>query len=276
MWHHRERNPKNLLTNERAGLQKTYTVACTDSEILQATVDAAALSIGVVGRTDEFNRCICETTAWASLLCSTTEHTPADFLWGHWQPWPHSIKSRLPASAAIIPVAQPNNDVALFHHRLLSSFQSSLSEITMIALPEGGGGGGSGGAPARDVKIRSYMDPAKGMQLLLVLFFKTGVDVMSRPLWPDSAVVKPARTWTWYTHQAACSDRQQIYKGSQTRHQGFCAKYLRDIPTHCAGHSDKALYTNLDIDAQMLFSHYENRVRMRSGSNACTLRSKPR
>lgn len=42
--------------------------------------------------------------------------------------------------------------------RLLSSFQSSLSEITIIALPRSGPGGSS----TKDVKIKSYVDPSKG------------------------------------------------------------------------------------------------------------------
>ncbi len=40
-----------------AGLQKVYKVPCTDSEILQATVDKEGLSITVIGQADEFNRC---------------------------------------------------------------------------------------------------------------------------------------------------------------------------------------------------------------------------
>jgi len=51
--------------------------------------------------------------------------------------------------------------------RLLSSFQSSLSEITIIAMPESG----PGGAPTKDVKIRSYVDPAKGGLLFVFVSF---------------------------------------------------------------------------------------------------------
>lgn len=42
--------------------------------------------------------------------------------------------------------------------RLLSSFQSSLSEITVIALPDVG----PGGSTTNNVKIKSYVDPSKG------------------------------------------------------------------------------------------------------------------
>ena len=42
--------------------------------------------------------------------------------------------------------------------RLLSSFQSSLSEITVIALPDVG----PGGSATNNVKIKSYVDPSKG------------------------------------------------------------------------------------------------------------------
>ncbi len=42
--------------------------------------------------------------------------------------------------------------------RLLSSFQSSLSEITVIALPDVG----PGGSATNNVKIKSYVDPFKG------------------------------------------------------------------------------------------------------------------
>lgn len=38
--------------------------------------------------------------------------------------------------------------------RLLSSFQATLSEMSIIAQPETGGG--------RDVRLVSYVDPAKG------------------------------------------------------------------------------------------------------------------
>lgn len=47
--------------------------------------------------------------------------------------------------------------------RLLSSFQSSLSEITVIALPDLGPGGSS----TNNVKIKSYVDPSKGALLLV-------------------------------------------------------------------------------------------------------------
>ncbi len=60
--------------------------------------------------------------------------------------------------------------------RLLGSFQSSLDEITIIALPESneaangdaaanGGFGGAGGTQQRQraVQIQSFFDPAKGV-----------------------------------------------------------------------------------------------------------------
>ena len=46
------------------------------------------------------------------------------------------------------------------HGRLLSSFQTSLDEITLIALPQ------QQAPAAKAVQIHSYVDPAKGMPSL--------------------------------------------------------------------------------------------------------------
>lgn len=57
---------------------------------------------------------------------------------------------------------EAGNDCGTIVSRLLSSFQATLSEMSIIAQPETGGG--------RDVRLVSYVDPAKGAGCLKKIY----------------------------------------------------------------------------------------------------------
>jgi len=54
-------------------------------------------------------------------------------------------------------------------HRLLNTFQSTLDEVTIIALPEQQQNGTADAAAVQKaVKIQSFYDPAKGEQAFVI------------------------------------------------------------------------------------------------------------
>jgi hypothetical protein len=138
----------------------------TEEEILQATLDKDSLSIAVIGQADNFNRsvllhhAVCLSRSYACYQAGRTQLEPTLPLL-YMCPVHGSLLKlvqnlcHLPVSYMPIPMC---GDVPR-KCRLLSSFQSSLSEITVIALPDVG----PGGSATNNVKIKSYVDPSKGM-----------------------------------------------------------------------------------------------------------------
>jgi hypothetical protein len=108
-----------------------------------------------------------------------------------------------------------------------------LSEITVIALPDIGPGGSS----TNNVKIKSYVDPSKGVLPLTLLQYDYQIK--------ESPHMRLQQTAT------RCNT---AYTPVVLSHTVGESPYLSS-----AAYSEKALYTNLDICAGEVFVDYDNR-----------------
>lgn len=126
----------NVLHAPAAGLLKRYGLDVSASDILQASLDGQGLPVSVVAQSTELNRCVLRQRLVRSILEARARTATLHF----------ALCTTLPC-------------------RLLNTFQSTLDEITIIALPEQPQLDGTAGAAAavqRSVRIQSFYDPAKG------------------------------------------------------------------------------------------------------------------